>query len=137
MHFQEKQRDLYNILDTRMQHKSNKIKKAASVAACCLLQNLESKEQESIFGPLFPKVLGCLAEFLNIKDYNATEDILEGFIDIADNSPKTIKNYLNDISSSMIQIAQTSEVEESSRILAMEFLTRLCEKKEKGLSRKI
>ncbi len=77
--------------------------------------------------PLVPHILQVISAALNAREEEAARDSILAVADVAEASPKFLRKHMDMVTSSMIQIAATSALDDSTRTAATEFVLSLCE----------
>lgn len=105
---------------------SSKVRLAALEATCSIVLVLE-KSQYGPFQELIPLMLGVLAQDLNAGNVESAAASIESIIEIAVSQASFFKKHATTIVGAMYQIAKTSNLDDSVRHLAMEFMISLAE----------
>eukprot|EP00891_Asterochloris_glomerata_P002388 jgi/Astpho2/2388/Aster-05646 len=130
---------LHDVFKHTLQHQAGDVRVAALKAATTFIRDLESSSDRNKLQDLVPEMLQTMVSALEGKDENAAQEALEMFISIAESYPRFLRRQLEQVLALMLRIARTTELEESTRSLAAEFVVTLCEAREKasGMMRKL
>jgi hypothetical protein len=105
---------------------NSKVRLAALEAACSVILVLE-KNQYGPFQDLLPLMLGVLAQDLNAGNTESAAASIESIIEIAVSKASFFKKHAANVVGAMYQIAKTTNLDDSVRHLAMEFMISLAE----------
>eukprot|EP00698_Gefionella_okellyi_P011181 TRINITY_DN2935_c0_g1_i1.p1 TRINITY_DN2935_c0_g1~~TRINITY_DN2935_c0_g1_i1.p1 ORF type:complete len:1109 (-),score=299.02 TRINITY_DN2935_c0_g1_i1:650-3934(-) len=105
---------------------SIKVRCAALSATTSFLTALENDQRE-IFRGLIPTMLETIRAALVANEESSTRAALEVLIGLAETEPTFLRQHLVLVVSTMTTIAQTNDLDDSIRQLAMEFLMTLAE----------
>jgi len=131
---------MYTILQTCMAaNHSLDVRSAALAAAGIFIEELEDEKHREQFFSLVPAMLDVMKAALEGGEEKNAQEAIEAFIEIAEVHPKFVRNSLAQVLETMMTIAEASQLEESTRKLACEFVVTLCEAREQapGMMRKL
>jgi importin-5 len=130
---------LHGLLIGCLAHASIDVRLAAFKATVAFIQSLENSADRDKFQAAVPLLLQVVAGALNAGDEVAAQDAIEAFIEVAEDNPRFLRRQLAEVTGAMLQIAETTALEEGTRRLAAEVLMSLCEAREKapGMMRKL
>jgi importin-5 len=118
---------LKNVLGACLKDDSPKIKLAAHGATTAILLVL-SKKSVMGFVELLPLMLSAFGDSLSLEDgVPSSTTYLETFIEIASEHPLFFKKYLDKMITAMFKVANSENLEQGLRHLAMEFMVTFCE----------
>ena len=103
------------------------VRVAALKALASFLLSLESANSRQPFQALVPLMLQCIVDALAANDEDTVRSALEVFVEIAESQPKFLKTNLMELIQGMIQISGNTELDDSTRHLALEFLLTVAE----------
>nr|XP_016458312.1 PREDICTED: importin-5-like isoform X1 [Nicotiana tabacum] len=115
--------DTLNDLDVRI---------AAMNAVISFIQCIPSSNEKERFQDLLPGMMKTLTDGLcNGDQEDAAKDVLDLFIELAENEPKFLRRQLVVVVGSIMEIAEAKSLEEETRHLAIEFMLTLVEARDK------
>eukprot|EP00124_Ichthyophonus_hoferi_P003083 Ihof_evm6s246 gene=Ihof_evmTU6s246 len=101
---------------------------AAMQATIGFVMYLETKQDRNVFQPLLPSMLQLLVVCLTSANPKAI-DVLKSFVELAESLPSFLRPMLEDVVSTMTQIADNTQVDDECRRLAVEVLATYVENK--------
>ena len=123
----------YNATLLEVFHRSLQAQQAMVVRIAALrslasfLVALEDPAARHQFQDLVPFMLQTIADALSRQEEDACRDALEVFVEIAEQNTKFLKRHIEPCVSGMITIAGNTELDDSLRHLALEFLLTVAE----------
>ncbi|CAI7740685.1 unnamed protein product [Closterium sp. NIES-54] len=131
---------LHNVLLQCLSQSANPdVRIAALKAAANFVEALETPEELTQFQDLLPGMMQTLNLCLQSKDEASAQEALEMLIEVAGIEPRYMRKQLTDVIAAMLQIAESTQLEDATRHLAIEFLITLSEARERapGMMRKV
>ncbi|CAI5473246.1 unnamed protein product [Closterium sp. Yama58-4] len=131
---------LHNVLLQCLSQSANPdVRIAALRAAANFVEALETPEELTQFQDLLPGMMQTLNLCLQSKDEASAQEALEMLIEVAGIEPRYMRKQLTDVIAAMLQIAESTQLEDATRHLAIEFLITLSEARERapGMMRKV
>ncbi|GJP49341.1 hypothetical protein CLOM_g8564 [Closterium sp. NIES-68] len=131
---------LHNVLLQCLSQSANPdVRIAALRAAANFVEALETPEELTQFQDLLPGMMQTLNLALQSKDEASAQEALEMLIEVAGIEPRYMRKQLTDVIAAMLQIAESTQLEDATRHLAIEFLITLAEARERapGMMRKV
>ncbi|CAL5227386.1 g10339 [Coccomyxa viridis] len=130
---------LHEVLTRTLQSPNHDVALASMRATAAFVQELEEPAERDRFQSTIPQQLTVIWNTLQAGDEGTAQEALELFIEVAEAHPRFLRKNLTEIVNAMLQISEATELEDSTRQLATEFLVTLCEAREKapGMMRKL
>ncbi|XP_009629529.1 uncharacterized protein [Nicotiana tomentosiformis] len=117
------------------------VRLAAMMTVICFIQSVSSSNEKEQFQDLLPGMMRTLTDALTHGKEKAVaaRDVLDLFIELAQNEPNFFRRQLAVVVGSILEIAEDEKLEEVTRHLAAEFLITLVEARERapGMMRKL
>ncbi|XP_009774428.1 uncharacterized protein LOC107769350 isoform X1 [Nicotiana tabacum] len=114
---------------------------AAMTTVICFIQSVSSSNEKERFQDLLPGMMKTMTDALTHgkEKVAAARDVLNLFIELAQNEPNFFRTQLTVVVGSILEIAEDEKLEEVTRHLAVEFLITLVEARERapGMMRKL
>lgn len=130
---------VYTVIESSLKENDSKLKLAAFNAVVAFVSALSESKERLKFQQLVPLMVDSLGTALTSGDEATAQEALSSFVDLADSDPKFVRNHLSHVASSMLQVVESSSLEEDTRSMAAEFLITLVEARDKapGMMRKL
>jgi hypothetical protein len=114
------------------------VRLAALRATTNFILTLEGDKSCDHFQSLLPSMLETLTSALTGGKETEAQEVLEALIEVADSHPRFLRKQLESVLNTMVQVAEAENLEDATRISAVEFLLTLAEAREKapGMLRK-